>query len=123
MKREDSQQEISSTNEEFQLDEAAEFEQLLESNGRGREPLKKLFAVQLPNLVLLGIDFLAFFVAALLRGGKGMQSVIGVESCTAPGWLLFLGGQSLLLILSIVGSLMNRNMLCIKLSPFQACAN
>lgn len=48
-------------------------------------------------------------VIALLRGGEGKQSVIGIDSCSEASWLLLIAGQVLGFALSLMAYHQNKH--------------
>jgi len=43
---------------------------------------------QICNFVLLAGSYFLVLIVALLRGGEGANSVIGISSCSEASWLL-----------------------------------
>ena len=49
-------------------------------------------------LLVLGICWIIVFTFALLKGGHGAKSIIGVLPCSLPWWLLFISSFPLLIV-------------------------
>lgn len=39
------------------------------------------------------MGYLAVLVTALLRGGHGRSSIIGISTCSVHSWMIFVGGN------------------------------
>ena len=69
------------------------------------EMLKK----QTCNFFLLISSYCFVLIIALLRGGEGKESVIGLSSCSEGSWLLLAAGQLLGVSLSIMAFQQNKH--------------
>ena len=47
----------------------------------------------LMDILLLTLAYSAVLITALLRGGHGMHSLIGISTCSLPSWLILVIGQ------------------------------
>ena len=74
------------------------------------QPMKSLYMEQAVNLLLLVSGIVIVVMSSLLRGGHGVDSIAGVDSCSAYGWLIFGLGQVLLLGLVVVGLKTNKRL-------------
>ena len=45
------------------------------------------------DFIILLLGYLAILTTALLRGGHGKKSVIGIDTCSLPSWIIFIGGN------------------------------
>lgn len=63
---------------------------------------------QLPNFLLILIGIGAFVLSSLMRGGKTIDSIIGIEQCSPMSWIVLVGGQIVLLLMSVIGYQCNK---------------
>jgi len=70
---------------------------------------KEMMKSQVCNFFLLGSSYLFVLIVALLRGGEGKPSVIGIDSCSEASWLLLLAGQVLGFALSLMAYHQNKH--------------
>lgn len=74
-----------------------------------------LFKHVLVDVIICMVSYFVILVVALLRGGHGAASIIGIQFCSFSGWLLFLASQILCIVCSYIAvkrnadSLLNPN--------------
>lgn len=61
------------------------------------------------NLFLLVSSFAFVLLVALLRGGHGAESIIGIGSCSATSWILLTCSQLMGFGLAVMGYYLNKN--------------
>lgn len=57
---------------------------------------------QLPNFLFILLAIGTFVLSSLMRGGKTIDSIVGIKMCSEMSWVVLLGSQITLLILSII---------------------
>ena len=53
----------------------------------------ELMKFQISNLLILVASYLMVLIIALLRGGEGSESIIGIDKCSEYSWLLLIASQ------------------------------
>jgi uncharacterized membrane protein YfcA len=62
------------------------------------------------NLFLCVFALVAIFVSTLLRGGKGFDSIIGLDTCSLGSWGLLAMTQTLCILLGVLSFVKDRNL-------------
>ena len=73
----------------------------------GDKPIKKkslcsLLKAYIPHILICIFCYIVLLVVSLMRGGKGTDSIVGLDKCSAVSWVLFVVAQ----IICLCGSLL-----------------
>lgn len=60
---------------------------------------------------LLGLCFMTIICVALLRGGHGVKSVLGLKECSVPSFSLLFGAQAICMAISLLNYSRHKNKL------------
>lgn len=61
------------------------------------------------NFLIFGISFFVVTASALLRGGDGRPSIIGLPNCSEETWKIIAHSQGINIVLAFLGFLLNRS--------------
>ena len=75
------------------------------------EPISKLVSRQKNNFFIMIISYFVILVAALVRGGEGKPSILGVRSCSAESWMTLVLCELLCMLIACVAYKINGKIL------------
>lgn len=96
----------------FEVETVVDQFQLLEEDSKSltleNKTKKQMIIEELPNFVIIVLSIAVLVMSSLMRGGRTIKSIIGIDQCSESGWLILLGGQMLCLMIGFVGYTYNK---------------
>lgn len=72
---------------------------LISEEDEGQKPERKtkcqLISEQLPNFMIILLSIGCIVLSSLLRGGRSIKSIIGIDECSGSSWFVLICGQAI----------------------------